>query len=209
MPTVLVCPDAYEGDGFSRSLSFPAELPLIGASLSMGAWREAMHHGYWNVLGIYTAAGDYGGHAGKDGIDRFIGHFPACIAYTGDHHDLDGFAELYRDILNVVPANLREEGSVIALNIIRHAQKCVTNETAFMSGIAQRPALSLSDIDRSRAIADAKSIACCPPRIPTIEDVNCDFTPMRVTIGLFFRSQRIIAQFPQHGGTRRLHSGFR
>ena len=139
-----------------------------------GAQREVRHFS-WNVLGIYAAAGYYG----VDGIDRFIGHFPACIAYAGDEEDGDGFVRLYKDVVSSLPEAHREFAAQIALNVIRHAQKCVTDESAFMGGVAQRPVLSFGDIDYDRAVADARAMANRPPVIPYIMDCKVDIVPTR------------------------------
>ena len=177
MPTVLQCNAAYGDNLFCASQGIPAEFPLYLANYRRGAQREARHFAMWNTLGIYTAADDYG----KDGIDRFAGHFPACVAYTGDKEDGDGFVRLYRDIVLALPLKHRGVESQLALNVIRHAQKCVTNESAFMSGIAQRPVLSFGDIDCARAVADARAMweNDRPPPIPFIKDFLLGFVPMR------------------------------
>ena len=171
-PTVIASDFAYEKDRLNRSTSIPT---LFGIS-RMVAGKEALHCELYNVLGVYAAASDYG----ADGIDRFIGFFPCCIAHTGGADESDKFVRLYRDIVRELRPGNRKNASVIAMDIIRHAQKCVTNETAFMSGIAQRPVLSFADIDAEKAISDAKT-ARNISRAPFIENASCVSETMAVT----------------------------
>ncbi|MBR4615950.1 MAG: hypothetical protein IKO55_10120, partial [Kiritimatiellae bacterium] len=149
-PAVVASSSTYEEDRLNKTMSIPAAFGSYGRL----ARKEAIHYNLWNVLGVYTVASDYG----FDGVDRFIGHFPCCIAHSGGAKEADKFVRLYRDIVRALPADMRGNASCAALNIIRHAQKCVTDEESFMSGIAQRPVLSFADIDAGKAIADAKAM---------------------------------------------------
>lgn len=163
-PTVVASDYAIKEDRLNRSMGIPA---LLGCS-SRVASVEVLHCDMWNVLGVYAAASDYG----VDGIDRFIGYWPCCIAHSGGADESDKFVRLYADIVRALSPLDRGGASVAALNIIRHAQKCVTNEASFMSGIAQRPVISFEDIDVEKAISDAKTVKFIP-RVPFIEDVSC------------------------------------
>lgn len=163
----------YEEDRLNKSMSIPAVFGIFGERAN----REARHYITMNVLGIYTAGSDYA----VDGIDRFIGHFPACIAHTGGAEEADKFVRLFRDIVRTMRPNDRSVASIAALNIIRHAQRCVTNEASFMDGMAQRPVLSFADIDIEKAIAAAKLMMSNPPTIPFIKKASLAFEMTPVT----------------------------
>ncbi len=172
VPTVLASNCTYEEDRLNKAMSLPAVFGVSGNR----ADKEAMLSFARNVLGIYSAASDYA----VDGIDRFIGYFPVCIAHVGDAGESDRFVRLFRDIVLALPKETRDMASVAALNIIRHAQRCVTNEAAFMSGMAQRPVLSFADIDAERAVADASTMTNMPPFTPFLVNAESlsDMTPV-------------------------------
>ena len=160
IPVVLASDCVYEEDRLNKPMSIPAHFGLDSNAVR----REGCHFGRWNTLGIYTAGSDYG----IDGIDRFIGYFPGCIAHTGGAEDAAKFVQLYREIVQALSVDVREDVPVVALNIIRRAQKCVTDEATFMSGIAQRPVMTFDDIDVKKAMAMAcTNVAeCFPDNIP-------------------------------------------
>ena len=177
VPTIAASDCVYEEDRLNRAMSIPARL---------GCNDKAAHIDYglcvfYNVLGVYTAASDYW----VDGIDRFVGYYPGCIAHTGGVEESDKFVTLYRDIVRELPENLRGCASMVALDIIRHAQKCVTDEESYMSGIAHRPVIRFEDIDEERAIADARQmkerkISANSFVIPPIEENKLLFVPTYV-----------------------------
>ncbi len=174
IPVVLASDCAYEENRLNKSMSIPADFAFGGE----GAQCEIRHFDVANTLGIYTAASDYG----IDGIDRFVGNFPACLAHSGGVEEANKFVRLCADIVENLPGDLRDNASAIALNVIRRAQKCVTNEATFMSGIAQRPVLSFKDIDREKAIAMVRTNACVRfPLTPYFKDADLSFAATPVS----------------------------
>ena len=168
IPVVLASDCTHEEDRLNKSMSIPAGFAFGGAE----AQCENLHFDSANTLGIYAAASDYG----LDGIDRFVGNFPACLAHAGGAEEADKFVRLCGDIVENLPDDLRDDASVIALNVIRRAQKCVTNETSFMSGVAQRPVLSFDGIDTAKAIALARTnVRASFPRTPYFRAVSLSF----------------------------------
>ena len=168
IPVVLASDCAYEENRLNKSMSIPADFAFGGE----GAQCEIRHFDVANTLGIYTAASDYG----IDGIDRFVGNFPACLAHSGGVEEANKFVRLCADIVENLPGDLRDNASAIALNVIRRAQKCVTNEATFMSGIAQRPVLSFEGIDREKAIAMVRrDVFARFPRTPFFRDASLSF----------------------------------
>ncbi|MBP5543397.1 MAG: bacterial transcriptional activator domain-containing protein [Kiritimatiellae bacterium] len=162
IPTVATgdCP------GEDNRLNRPMGTAAIIALDRGGACREVWRHGLRNMLGFYAAGSDYG----ADGIDRFMANLPVCVGVSSGADDASKFAGLFRDIVVALPTNFANRASLAALNIIRHAQRCVTNEAAFMDGVAQRPVLSFADIDVGRALADARAMTnALPPYMPFIK----------------------------------------
>ena len=180
-----------EDDRTECSRSLPAAFGLED-KFAESEWE---HHIEWNNISICSAAWDYG----VDGIDRFIGHFPLCIAYTGGADEADRFVRLCHDVIEAMPRKIegRKLASIRALNIIRHAQKCVKGEADFMSGIAQRPVLKFSDIDVARAVAlatnAASPTAVTPPikgssiasRATPCTDLRRPFDTIQMSLSLF------------------------
>ena len=146
-PAVVASSWDYGDDRLNGSTSIPA-----GYGLSEPNARSELQHCYtWNVLGVYSASADYW----TDGIDRFLGWFPGCIAYAGGPEEADKFVVLFRDIVRALPKKCRDDAALLALNLIRHGQKCVKTEADFMSGKAQRPVLRFADIDVKKVLASA------------------------------------------------------
>ena len=162
-PTIMASDWMFdEDDRMVCSRSMPAAFGLE----SDFADNEGMHHIKWNNISICSAAWDYG----VDGVDRFIGHFPLCIAYTGGADEADKFVRLCHGVIEAMPLEFQGSASVRALNIVRHAQKCVKSEETFMSGVAHRPVLRISDIDEARAVALARNTASATPVTPPIKE---------------------------------------
>ena len=150
-PTVVASGWAYGDDWLNGSTSIPAGYGLS----SSDAGRECQLLFERNVLGVYAAAADYW----TDGVDRFMGWYPGCIAYAGGPEEADKFVELFRDIVRALPGQLRENAALLALNLIRHGQKCVKTEADFMSGKAQRPVLRFADIDVKKVVDAAAGMS--------------------------------------------------
>lgn len=168
IPVVLASDFTHKENRLNKSMSIPADFAFGGED----AQCENRHFDIANTLGIYAVASDYG----TDGIDRFVGNFPACLAHAGGVEEADKFVRLSADIVGNLPDDLRDSASTIALNVIRRAQKCVTNEATFMSGVAQRPVLSFKDIDREKAIAMVRTNACVRfPLTPYFKDADLSF----------------------------------
>lgn len=171
-PTVVASGWTYGDDRLNGSTSIPAG---YGVS-SQNAGRE------WqllpaNVLGVYAAAADYW----TDGVDRFMGWYPGCIAYAGGPEEADKFVELFRDIVRALPERFRANAALLALNLIRHGQKCVKTEVDFMSGKAQRPVLRFADID-AKKVVDAAAGMSPDASLPISPFLDQEKT--RVTSGL-------------------------
>ena len=161
-PAIVASNWTQEEKRMDRPMSIPAAFGTTARA------NREMEHFIRNVIGIYTAASDYG----FDGIDRFIGHFPICIAHAGGAGEADKFVRLCRDVIRAMSPELRKFAAVWTLDIIRHSQKQVNGENDYMSGVAWRPVLSFEDIDVERAISyaknqdgDADSLPPAPPLI--------------------------------------------
>ena len=166
-PTIVASDWTREENRMDEPMSIPA---------AFGTTARAdceMYHFVRNVIGIYTAASDYG----FDGIDRFIGHFPICIAHAGGADESDKFVRLCRDIISAMSPELRKYAAVWTLDIIRHAQKCVKSEDDYMGGKAWRPVLAFSDLDAEKAVSRARNLIAdmgslpLPP--PIVESKFC------------------------------------
>lgn len=163
-PTIVASDWTYGNDSLNGTVSIPA---MFGMDREC-ANNEGRHCWDWNCLGIYSAASDYG----ADGIDRFMGWFPLCIAHAGGADEADKFVRLCRDMIAAMSPAARGVDAMLALNVIRHAQKCVKSEDDFMSGIAQRPVLKFSDIDAAKAVELVRRVndlEFLPPNIPAIK----------------------------------------
>lgn len=154
-PTIVASDWVYGHDWLNGSTSVPAG---YGAS-SANAMRECQLQTEWNVLGVYSAAADYW----TDGIDRFVGWCPSCIAYVGGPEEADKFVVLFRDIVRALPESFRASAALLAPNLIRHGQRCVKTEADFMSGKAQRPALRFADIDVTKVLDAAAGMSSDAP----------------------------------------------
>ena len=173
IPVVLASDCVYEEDRLNGAMSIPAQFGFA----ENGAEREVRHARCWNSLGIYTAASDYG----VDGIDRFVGYFPSCIAHAGGADEAAKFVRLCHGIAAGLPKYAQDVVPDAVLYVIRHAQKCVTNEAAFMSGIAQRPVLAFGDIDTEKAMAMVQVLADKPfPYMPVLKGGACSLPVMPV-----------------------------
>ena len=159
VPTIVASNRALDDDRMNRSMSIPAALGFYDGAL------EARHNVIFNAIGIYTVAYDYG----FDGIDRFAAHYPLCIAHIGGANESDKFVRLCRDIIRLVPSDMRDMAALCALNAIRQSQKCVKDLDDYMSSVAWRPVLSFADIDVEKALCLAckqtDAILPVPPRI--------------------------------------------
>lgn len=154
-PTVVASGWAFEDDWLNGSTSIPAGYGLSSANAGRGCQLLFEH----NVLGVYSAAADYW----TDGIDRFMGWYPGCIAYAGGPEEADKFVALFRDVVRALPKELRSGAALLALNLIRHGQKCVKTEADFMSGKAQRPVLRFADIDAKKVVDAAAGMSAEAP----------------------------------------------
>ena len=160
-PTVVASSWVYGDDRLNGSTSIPAGYG-VGSANSGREWRLLFER---NVLGVYAAAADYW----TDGVDRFMGWYPGCVAYAGGPEEADKFVVLFRDIVRALPEQLRESAALLALNLIRHGQKCVKTEADFMSGRAQRPVLRFADIDAKKVVDAAAGMSAeTPLPIPPI-----------------------------------------
>ena len=157
-PTVVASNWAYGDDRLNGTTSIPAGFGLSSANAGR-EWRLLFEH---NVLGVYAAAADYW----TDGIDRFMGWYPGCVAYAGGPEEADKFVVLFRDIVRALPKEFRSSAALLALNLIRHGQKCVKTEADFMSGKAQRPVLRFADIDAKKVVDAAAGMSAEAP-LPT------------------------------------------
>ena len=166
VPAIVASNWTYEEDRIDKSMSIPADFGLDGNKAN----AELMHAVCFNSIGIYTAASDYG----FDGIDRFIGHSPFCIAHAGGADESDKFVRLCRDIIKALPSADRKNASLLTLGIIRRAQKGVKTETDYMSGFAWRPVMRFADIDVERAISLAKAKDVSTNMPPLILDATFD-----------------------------------
>ncbi|MCQ2395166.1 MAG: hypothetical protein MJ249_12860 [Kiritimatiellae bacterium] len=154
-PTVVASSWVYGDDRLNGTTSIPAGFGLSSANAGR-EWRLLFEH---NVLGVYAAAADYW----TDGIDRFMGWYPGCIAYAGGPEEADKFVVLFRDIVRALPKEFRSSAALLALNLIRHGQKCVKTEADFMSGKAQRPVLRFADIDAKKVVDAAAGMSAEAP----------------------------------------------
>ena len=162
-PTVVASSWVYGDDRLNGTTSIPAGFGLSSSNAGR-EWQLLFEH---NVLGVYAAAADYW----TDGVDRFMGWYPGCIAYAGGPEEADKFVVLFRNIVRALPEQLRESAALLALNLIRHGQKCVKTEADFMSGKAQRPILRFADIDSKRAVDVAAGMSPeAPLPIPPVID---------------------------------------
>lgn len=150
-PTVVASSWVYGDDRLNGSMSIPAGYG-VGSENAGREWQLQFVH---NVLGVYAVAADYW----TDGIDRFMGWYPGCIAYAGGPEEADKFVVLFRDIVRALPKELRANAALLAPNLIRRGQKCVKTETDFMSGKAQRPVLRFADIDAKKVVDAAAGMS--------------------------------------------------
>ena len=150
-PTVVASGWTYGDDWLNGSTSIPAGYGLSSAN----AGRECQLLFEHNVLGVYSVGADYW----TDGVDRFMGWYPGCIAYAGGPEEADKFVVLFRDIVRALPKEFRSSAALLALNLIRHGQKCVKTEADFMSGKAQRPVLRFADIDAKKVVDAAAGMS--------------------------------------------------
>ena len=165
-PTLLGCTASYKGST-NDALSVYARL----CSSLEAAENEVRHLLKFNVLGIYGIAGDYG----RDGIDRLMAVFPGALAFH-DSGDADDFVCLCADAYRAMPPDVREAGGIKqVIDLVRRGQRCVNSESDFMSGIAQRPALSIDDIDVRKVLQTARSMKEPYPDTPLIAEAKLDF----------------------------------
>ena len=155
-PTIAMSSCVFDRDPKRFHVSLPASIVLSSLDLA----RQELFYDLANQVGIYAASIDSGC---VDGIDRFYAFSPVTINYQGED-DVQGceFARLVGEIMKIRAAKNIADASTDAINIIRHAAKCVTNETSFMSGIAHRPTLSFDQIDCAKALEEAKSLDKIP-----------------------------------------------
>ena len=158
IPTLLECDSVYP-NGLTN---FVHSIPALTWCDSRKSANE-INHLEWNVLGVYTIGDDYG----RLGVDRVPAWSPASLVCRGSNT-----ADLVRicaEAWKAMKPEVREKGGVRQLlGIVRRGQKCVTNETAFMSGAAMRPALTLSDLDEEKILKIAHGLEKPYPEIPVI-----------------------------------------
>lgn len=178
----IVASDWTDGvDPLNRATSTPARLGvgLQNASLEL-------KHEFWNVLGIYSVGDDYG----KDGVDRFMGYYPGCIAYMGDAAEADKFVKLAADAIHAMPPKFRGQAASILPSLIRYGQKCVQSEKDFMSGMAQRPAIRFADIDTERVLVLARELSerKLPPPSPFFDRKKCRIAHDAISVTDFWNA---------------------
>ena len=165
-PALLGCTASYRGPT-NDARSVYARL----CSSRESAGNEMRHLLKFNVLGVYGIAGDYG----RDGIDRLMAVFPGALAFH-DSGDADDFVCLCADAYRAMPPAVRNAGGIKqVIDLVRRGQKCVNSESDFMSGIAQRPALSIDDIDVRKVLHAARNMKEPYPDLPIVFDAELDF----------------------------------
>ncbi len=165
IPTLLSCGASYRGNITNDALSVYGRI----CSTSI-AESEANHLIGFNVLGIYGTGADYA----VDGVDRLMAFYPGAIACY-DASATDEFVRLCAEAYGAMDPGVRGKGGIKqVIGIVRRAQKCVKSEADFLKGIAQRPALSIGDIDRDRAIDLARNLKKPYPDTPYMLKVKPD-----------------------------------
>ena len=165
-PTLLGCTASYKGPA-NEARSVYARL----CSSREAAVNEIRHLLKFNVLGVYGIADDYG----RGGVDRLMAVFPGALAFH-DSGDADDFVCLCADAYRAMSPAVREAGGIKqVIDLVRRGQKCVNSESDFMSGVAQRPALSIDDIDVRKMLNTARSMKEPYPDMPLIAEAKLGF----------------------------------
>lgn len=147
--TIVASDKTCEKTWGGNSACLPAAIGLYNADA-----RRALKCMAHNTIGVYSSAADYG----TDGVDKFVGYFPWCVAYEGNASEADKFSRLIADIYKAAPTGSCVRTSFGILDVIRRSQKCVKSEADLMSGMAQRPVLRFDDIDVEKALILARTL---------------------------------------------------
>lgn len=172
IPTILGCAAVYKEDKTNYVHSIPAR--MWGGS---NAAQNEARHLYMNVLGVYGVGTDYA----DDEVDRIFGWSPISLVCYGE----GGAEELVRicaDAWQAMKPDVRSKGGVRQLlGIVRRAQRCVKSEDDFMTSSAQRPAVSVEDIDEDKVLDLASKLNKPYPEIPVFGRVGLAFEETPIT----------------------------
>ena len=172
IPTILGCAVTFKEDRTNHVHSVPAR--MWGSS---DASQNEARHLYMNVLGVYCIGTDYA----DDGVDRIFGWSPVSLVYY-DHDYPDELVRICSEAWQAMKPDVREKGGVRQLlGLIRRGQKCVKSEADFMSPAAQRPAISIKDIDAGKVLDLASKVNEPYPEIPVIVRAEIGFEETPIT----------------------------
>ena len=191
-PTLLGCTASYKGST-NDARSVYARL----CSSHEASGNEIRHLLKFNVLGVYGIADDYG----RGGVDRLMAVFPGALAFH-DSGDADDFVCLCADAYRAMSPAVREAGGIKqVIDLVRRGQKCVNSESDFMSGIAQRPALSIDDIDVRKMLRAARNMKEPYPDTPLIAEAKLDFKATPVSdLWVAPYDRPLMVRSPLHAG---------